>query len=132
MITFEPTTIIPDDLPDKAKEQAEQSLFVWSARYGSLNEAKDHTEVGVFGFVPTDFLARRGYFWLVPRLPAPRKALAEGKLAFMEFCDRFPWNTFIYTEVGIERTRRFARFLGFRFTGTADGFHFYVRPEDEF
>lgn len=130
MITFVPIADLPADVPEKAQAQAGRSLFVWSARYGSVIEASDHIELAIFGLVPTSYLAAEGYIWLVPRHIPGRKVLAQAKRAFFEFTVSLPWHTLVYTEVNNRPAARFARFMGYAPIAEQEGYTFYRRPAD--
>lgn len=130
MIYFMPIAELPEDVPAKAKAQAGQSLFIWSARYGDVIEAKDHTELAIFGLVPTSYLAAEGYIWLVPRHIPGRKVLAQAKHAFFAFTTQLPWRTLVYTELNNRPAARFACFMGYAPVAEQEGYTFYRRPAD--
>lgn len=130
MISFVPLETLPDDVPDKAKDQGLQSLYVWSVRYGDVIEAKNHTELAIFGLVPTSYVGLEGYIWLTPRHIPGRKVLADAKRAYIEFTQSLPWTTLAYTEVYNHTAARFARFMGYTPLVEQAGYIFYRRVKN--
>lgn len=128
MIAFVPIDEIPEDAKGKAVEQADRTLWLWRVEYGDLFETQDHIDLAILGFVPTCYLSREGYFWMVPLVEsAPRAALREGKEAFSALEHLCGWNTYIYTEIAKPRNRRFAEFLGYKQFADLRGLSFFRR-----
>jgi len=111
----------------KGEDTLAKSLVVWRVTYIPLIESNDHTNLGYIGLVPLDFLARVGWVWLHLEGSPTRAMIRDAKQAFFALTASIPWTTYIYTELARAKDTRFAEFMGYRITHTADGFNFLER-----
>lgn len=115
MISFTVVQKLPEDVVEMAKKQAAESLYVWSIGYGSLHDAKSHTELALLGLVPTSYIGKDAYLWMVPRTTAsPRSVMREARKAFAQFLTDLEWETVVFTHIDKPQNARFARFFGYQ------------------